>query len=77
MRIHRRGKGERRSFAERDYAELLSAAHQQLGGPIVLIWDPGDKIPAAVGSRLGDGWIRPVSANPSADLSMSSFSCRR
>jgi transposase len=38
-RIHRGRKGERRSFAETDYAALIDAAHQQLGGPIVLIWD--------------------------------------
>lgn len=39
-RTHRgRNVGERRSFAETDYAALLDAAHQQLGGPIVLIWD--------------------------------------
>jgi transposase len=38
-RTHRGRKGERRSFAETDYAALLDAAHQQLGGPIVLIWD--------------------------------------
>jgi putative transposase len=37
--IHRGRKGERRSFAETDYAALLDAAHQQLGAPIVLIWD--------------------------------------
>jgi DDE superfamily endonuclease len=37
--IHRGRKGERRSFAETDYAALLDAAHQQLGGPVVLIWD--------------------------------------
>jgi putative transposase len=36
---HRRRKGERRSFAETDYAALLDAAHQQLGGPIVAVWD--------------------------------------
>ena len=39
VRIHRGRKGERRSFAETDYAALLDAAHQQLRGPIVLIWD--------------------------------------
>jgi putative transposase len=38
-RLHRGRKGERRSFAEADYAALLDAAHQQLGGPIVVIWD--------------------------------------
>ena len=37
--IHRGRKGERRSFAESDYAALLDAAHQQLGGSVVLIWD--------------------------------------
>jgi transposase len=36
---HRGRKGERRSFAESDYAALLDAAHQQLDGPIVLVWD--------------------------------------
>lgn len=39
LRTHRGRKGERRSFAETDYIGLLDAAHQQLGGPIVLIWD--------------------------------------
>jgi hypothetical protein len=38
-REHRGRKGERRSFSERDYADLLDAAHQQLGGPIVVVWD--------------------------------------
>ncbi|MGP4105449.1 transposase, partial [Nonomuraea sp. KM90] len=39
MRIYRRRKNERKGFNETDYARLLDAAHQQLGGPIVLIWD--------------------------------------
>ena len=37
--IHRGRKGERRSFAETDYAALLDAAHQYLNAPIVVIWD--------------------------------------
>src|SRR6266542_4203772 len=37
--VHRGRKHERRSFAEADYIALLDAAHQQLAGPIVLIWD--------------------------------------
>ncbi|MFE7872341.1 transposase [Micromonospora humida] len=37
--VHRRRKNERRSFSERDYIALLDAAHQQLDGPILLIWD--------------------------------------
>ena len=36
---HRGRKGERRSLSEADYAALLSAAHQQLHAPIILIWD--------------------------------------
>ncbi|MEU6798669.1 transposase [Nonomuraea wenchangensis] len=39
MRTYRRRKHERKGFGESDYARLLDAAHQQLGGPIVLIWD--------------------------------------
>jgi len=37
--VHRGRKHERRSFSERDYIALLDAAHQQLGGPIVCVWD--------------------------------------
>jgi putative transposase len=32
-------KDRRKGFTETDYAALLDAAHQQLGGPIVLVWD--------------------------------------
>ncbi|MBO3748201.1 transposase, partial [Streptosporangiaceae bacterium NEAU-GS5] len=39
MLLHRGRKNERKGFRELDYARLLDAAHQQLGGPIVLIWD--------------------------------------
>jgi DDE superfamily endonuclease len=38
----RRGNGprsRRKGFTEADYAALLDATHQQLGGPIVLVWD--------------------------------------
>ena len=42
-RVHRTGRGhgkdQRKGFTETDYARLLDAAHQQLGGPIVLVWD--------------------------------------
>jgi transposase len=37
--VHRGRRGERRSFSEHDYISLIDAAHQQLDGPIVLIWD--------------------------------------
>ncbi|MCX4564477.1 hypothetical protein OHA02_51065 [Streptomyces phaeochromogenes] len=35
----RRDDGRRKGFTETDYARLLIAAHQQLGGPVVLVWD--------------------------------------
>jgi DDE superfamily endonuclease len=39
-RVHRRRADEKRKgFTEPGYARLLDAAHQQLAGPIVLIWD--------------------------------------
>ena len=41
-RVHRsraRGKDRRKGFTETDYARLLDAAHQQLGGPLVVVWD--------------------------------------
>lgn len=40
FRVHRaRGKDRRKGFTETGYAALLDAAHQQLGGPLVVIWD--------------------------------------
>src|SRR4051794_26854375 len=39
IRVHRRRRGERRSFSEDDYAALIAAAHTQLTAPIILIWD--------------------------------------
>ena len=43
----RRRRGDRRTgFTEADYAALLDAAHQQLGGPIVLVWDNSTPTPA-------------------------------
>jgi putative transposase len=42
-RVHQAGNrrpgDKRKGFTELEYARLLDAAHQQLGGPIVLIWD--------------------------------------
>ena len=37
--VHHGRKGERRSLSEADYATLLTAAHHQLHGPVILIWD--------------------------------------
>jgi len=38
-RSRARGNDQRKGFTEAGYARLLDAAHQQLGGPIVLVWD--------------------------------------
>jgi putative transposase len=41
-RVHvtrRPRKDQRKGFTETGYARLLDAAHQQLGGPIVVVWD--------------------------------------
>jgi len=41
-RVHtsrRRGKDQRKGFTEADYARLFDAAHQQLTGPLVVVWD--------------------------------------
>ena len=39
-RTHRARRGDtRKGFTETDYARLLDAAHQQLDGPVVLVWD--------------------------------------
>jgi hypothetical protein len=60
--IHRGRKGERRSFAETDYAALIDAAHQQLGGPIVLIWDNlNTHISAAMRALIADrDWLHVI-----------------
>ena len=41
-RVHRarkRRNDQRKGFTETGYARLLDAAHQQLGGPLVVVWD--------------------------------------
>jgi putative transposase len=40
FRTHRaRRADKRKGFTETGYARFLDAAHQQLGGPVVLVWD--------------------------------------
>ena len=40
FRTHRARRGDqRKGFTEQDYARLLDGAHQQLGGPLVVVWD--------------------------------------
>jgi putative transposase len=38
-RTHYGRKGERRSISEADYASLITAAHNQLHAPVILVWD--------------------------------------
>ena len=61
-RTHRGRKGEPKGFAEADYAALLDAAHQQLGAPIVLVWDNLNAHVSAVMRRLVGSrrWLRVV-----------------
>lgn len=44
--------GGRRSFAWNDYRDLLISAHQQLGRPLVLIWDNCETRGAPSGARV-------------------------
>ncbi|MFJ5938539.1 hypothetical protein [Streptomyces sp. NPDC093071] len=37
--VYRGRKGEPKGFTWRDYRDLITRAHIQLGGPIVLVWD--------------------------------------
>ncbi|MEV0217826.1 transposase [Micromonospora sp. NPDC050695] len=59
---HRGRKNERRSFAEADDIALLDAAHQQLGGPIVLVWDNlNTHISAAMRQMInGRDWLHVI-----------------
>jgi putative transposase len=44
-RVHharRHGAGQRKGVTETGYARLLDAAHRQLGGPLVVVWDNPD-----------------------------------
>ncbi|MDQ0987938.1 transposase [Streptomyces sp. V2I9] len=55
---HRRG--EKKGFRERDFAGLLDAAHHQLGGNMVLVWDNSTQHVDALLRRLPSarsGWL--------------------
>jgi putative transposase len=59
---HRGRKDEPKGFAEPDYAALFDSAHQQLGGPIVVVWDNLNTHRSAVMRALvaGRPWLRVV-----------------
>ena len=48
----RRGRDRRKGFTEAGYAALLDAAHQQLGGPLVVVWDNLNTHPSAAMTEL-------------------------
>ena len=52
MRVYHGRKAEKKGFGEVDFARLLDAAHAQLGGPIVLVWDNSTQHIDAVMRRL-------------------------
>jgi putative transposase len=62
IKVHRPRKGERRSFAETDYAALLDAAHQYLKAPIVVIWDNLNTHVSAAMRELADSrdWLHVI-----------------
>ena len=63
VRIHRGRKGERRSMSEADYAGLITAAHNQLHAPVILIWhNLNTHISAAMGRFVSShpDWLTEV-----------------
>jgi hypothetical protein len=62
LTVHRgsRRRGDKRKgFTETDYARLLDGAHQQLGGPLVVVWDNLNTHVSAVMSEMvaGRDWL--------------------
>ena len=58
--IYHGRKGEPKGFREPDFATVLDAAHQQLGTPIVLVWDNlGGHTSAVMRSLIASrAWLR-------------------
>jgi hypothetical protein len=56
---HHGRKGEKKGFGEHDLARLLDAVHQQLGGPVVLVWDNATQHTDTVMRELlaARGWL--------------------
>jgi putative transposase len=51
-RSRRRGKDKRKGFTETGYARLFDAAHQQLAGPLVVVWDNSNTHTSAAMTKL-------------------------
>jgi putative transposase len=58
--LYRGRKGEPKGFRDTDLIRLLDAAHQQLGAPIVLVWDglSAHKTPAIRAAITARSWLR-------------------
>ena len=57
---HARRGDKRKGFTETDYARFLDAAHQQLNGPVVLVWDNlNTHVSRAMGELIAArSWLR-------------------
>jgi putative transposase len=51
-RRRRSGKDQRKGFTETGYARLFDAAHQQLAGPLVVVWDNSNTHTSAAMTEL-------------------------
>jgi DDE superfamily endonuclease len=51
-RSRRRRGGKRKGFTETGYAHLFDAAHQQLPGPLVVVWDNSNTHTSAAMAKL-------------------------
>ena len=59
-RVHTGRKGERRSMSEADYASLITAAHNHLAAPLIVVWDNLNTHKSAVMStftQAHDDWL--------------------
>jgi putative transposase len=70
-RVHhrrRRGGDQRKGFTETDYAQFFDAAHQQLAGPLVVVWDNSNTHLSAAMTRLAEArdWLTIVQLPPYA-----------
>ena len=74
-----RNRDRRKGLTEADYARLLDAAHRQLGGPIVLVWDNLNTHVSAAMSEIiaARPWLTVYRLPPYATSSIPSSWCGR
>src|SRR5262249_31230314 len=68
LKNRRRRGDQRKGFTETDYARLFDAAHQQLAGPLVVVWDNSNTHISAAMTRLAAArdWLTIVQLPPYA-----------